>query len=291
MNISTQTVLMDSSGPYGSTFDIVVDPSARYGPGSSILVFAAAEQPAALGSDMTLTVTDAFDFTLAIDEGYSLPHIGCRIGDAYAPDVVAVIGPPVDSADRGQISPARLAWQYNRDGLTSIDANNVRCELAGEEQVSPNPRDLSDGPVVPQLVGEVGTAEPGTEIDRFGNVQLPPGSHVTGISSVGLPDGGYLETASLIFLEIPDRPFIVLLAQRAGEHELRVLSGLDIPLSADEAVTQADCHHIPVGALLTVTLKAQEGDVEAIRAWSFDSATTTFAQVDASRVTCTFSHV
>jgi hypothetical protein len=206
-----------------------------------------------------------------------------------------VIGPPVDSADRGQISPARLAWQYNRDGLTSIDASSVWCELAGEEPVSANPRELSDGPVVPQLVGEVGTAEPATEIDRFGNVQFPPGSHVRGMSSVGLPDGGYLEPALLIFLEIPDRPFTVLLAERTGEHELRVLSGLDIPLSADEAVTPADClldgHYVPIGALLTVTLKAQEGDVDAIRAWSFDSATTTFVQVDASRVACTFSHV
>jgi hypothetical protein len=188
MNIGTQNLLMDASGPYGSAFDIVVDPSAKYGLGSSVLVFAAAEQPAALGSAMTLTVTDAFDFTLATDEGYSLPHIGCWIGDAYAPDVVAVIGPPVDSADRGQISPARLAWQYYRDGLTSIDASSVWCELAGEEPVSPNPQVLSDGPVVPQLVGEVGTAEPATEIDRFGNVQLPPGSRVTGMSSLGLPD-------------------------------------------------------------------------------------------------------
>jgi hypothetical protein len=53
----------------------VVDPSADYGAGSSILVFALAEQPAALGTPMTLTVTDAFDFTLATDEGYSLEHL------------------------------------------------------------------------------------------------------------------------------------------------------------------------------------------------------------------------
>jgi hypothetical protein len=147
---------------------------------------------------------------------------------------------------------------------------------------------------VPQLVGEVGTAEPATEIDRFGNVQLPPGSRVTGMSSVGLPDGTYME-ASLVFLEIPDRPLTVLLAERTGEHELRVASGLDISLAPGDAVTPADClldgHFVPIGALLTVTLTGQEGDVDAIRAWSFDTATATFVQVDASRVTCTFSHV
>ena len=79
--------------------------------------------------------------------------------------------------DRGQISSAHLAWQYNRDGLTSVDA--------------------SDGPVVPQLVGEVGTAEAATEIDRFGNVQLPPGSHVRGCRVLDYATAN-LEAASLI---------------------------------------------------------------------------------------------
>jgi hypothetical protein len=114
------------------------------------------------------------------------------------------------------------------------------------------------------------------------------------MSTVGLPDEtGFVYI--LIFLEFLDRPAAVLLTEQVGEDGYRVVSGLDIPLSPEQAVTPVDCQldgqYVPIGMLLTVTLIGQEGDVDAIRAWSFDPASATFAQVDASRVTCMFSHV
>lgn len=115
-----------------------------------------------------------------------------------------------------------------------------------------------------------------------------------GGSILDLPDA--TTPHALLFLQIPGRPLTILITEHDVENRShRVLSALDVPLAHNEAVVSSDClldgAYIPISHLLTLVPDGQRGHVAAIRAWAFDAGSQSFVELDAGRVTCTFSRL
>lgn len=123
-----------ASGVFGTVFVASEGPQAA----RSLLVFARANGPTVpeIGPTgvtimpqhpIAFTVTNVFDLTTDIDEGFELS--ACRVGTSDDDHVVALVGPPDLQDDRGRVRGARRAWRFTTAGLTELHAGDVTCEL------------------------------------------------------------------------------------------------------------------------------------------------------------------
>lgn len=119
-------LLSDEAGSYGIAAEIAASDRSR----PSLLVLAQLVDPT-LATPVIVEITDIVEVELTDGKALSIHHIGCGADGQLSPNVIGVVDAGLEPATTDMRVPAIRAWQYTRAGLTELDAEAIRCELAG----------------------------------------------------------------------------------------------------------------------------------------------------------------